>query len=398
MKSLKLTLLLNFVLFVSSQAQTVRIVDNNYNAPSGDLVYSTLQEAADAAVAGDIIYVQPSPTTYGDVAVNKELHFKGIGFNLDKDLPHNSNMGVFVFTNNVDNTSNSSGSTIMGINAELILMRHNTSGGVFELTDLVIDNCIIRGNGSYAITSDVYVTGGEVPITNLEIKNSDIRGTVHFQHTMTNMLLRNNLIRGGIVLDSSNPQSAIISNNIIYTGIRKDSQGDDMIIQNNNFIGQNGSNNAFSTTMIDAIVANNIFYGRTPSIAAGGASTSTSFQRNVFTNNLSYETGDNTLPPSGGGVGNSGDGNIVDDSPLFGNVPVLNSWDLTHDFSLSAGSPAIDAGSDGTDIGITGGTYPFNGSNFDYSTSPFPTIQILNTDAVINPSDNLDIRISIKAN
>lgn len=388
-----------FVSIAKSQAQTVRIVDNNYNAPTGDLIYSTLQEAADAAVTGDFVYVQPSPTKYGDVTITKELHFKGIGFNLDKDLPHSSSLNLMVIRNNDDNTSDASNSTVTGLYISLIIMRHSTSGGQFELTDVVIDNCVLTGTGyGYALTSDVYTNGGEIPITNLEVKNCDIRSVVHFQHVVTDLLIRNNLIRSDLTFDSSSPQSAIISNNIIYGDLRKDSQGDDLIIQNNNFIGQNGSNYAFATTMIDAIIANNIFYGRTPSLTAAGGSTSANFQRNVFTNNLSYETGNNELPPAGGGVGNSGDGNIDDQSPLFVDVPILNTWDATRDYFLDVGSPAIDGGSDGSDIGISGGTYPFNSSNFEYNTAPMPTIQILNTDAVINPTDNLDIRINIKAN
>lgn len=369
-------------------ASTVRIVDNNFNAPTGPLIYSTIQDAVDAAVPGDVIYIQPSPTKYGSATTFKALHFKGIGFNLDKDQPHISNVTNIILANNVDNTQNASGSTIEGLDVDLIRLARSGGTPSFTMSDVTVNNCNIN-------FLQVLI-GANVIAENFELSNSRVSGDILFYSPLINSVIRNNLLETMLFL-SSQQLSLIISNNIIYGAVRKESVGDNLVLQNNNFIGTKNSSSSFTIQMTDAIVANNIFYGRTPSVATGG-STSDNFQRNIFTNNLSYETGDDTLPPTGGGVGNSGDGNIVGSSPLFVNVLLLNSWSSDYDFTLQAGSPAIDAGSDGTDIGISGGPYADPDPNFSLVTTPLPTIQIFNTSTVINPGDNLEIRVQAKTN
>lgn len=371
-----------------SIGQDVFIADNNFNAPTGTNIFPTVQEAIDAASAGDFIYIQPSPNAYGSAVVEKELHLVGIGFNLDKDFPHESVMVDITLRNNVDNTSNASNSTITGIRFQ-DLFPLKRSGLDYTLDGIKVYNCDFdRIYWSSVATAPV--------IANAEIYDNYIDGQSVFANAVSNLIFRNNYMEG-INFFTSELSSAIISNNIIYGIIEKTSEGDNVIIQNNVFVGSKGSSDSFDK-LTDVIVANNIFYGRTPSETPTGNSTSTNFQRNIFTNNLSYETGNDELPPSGGGVSNSGDGNIEGSSPLFGNVQLLNTWNSAYDFTLQGGSPAINAGSDGTDIGITGGPYPFNGSNFVLDTTPLPTIQILNTSTVINPGDDLDVRIKAKSN
>jgi hypothetical protein len=63
-----------------------------------------------------------------------------------------------------------------------------------------------------------------------------------------------------------------------------------------------------------------------------------------------------------------------------------------------AGSGAIDAGSDGTDIGITGGFYPWTEANLILKTTAGPTIEVLNTSTIINPTDPLPVRVKAKSN
>ncbi|MGL1889281.1 MAG: hypothetical protein OCD76_22395 [Reichenbachiella sp.] len=395
MNRISYTLFLLLLPFLAG-AQSFLIVDHNFNAPTGDHIYSTLQAAHDAASAGDTIFIQPGPAPYGTITISKEIHLVGIGFALDKDMPYYSRLDIVVWTNNIDGTSNASNSTISGLYLNSVIMRHG-SGGEFTLSDVTIDNCLILGTSNYGIVSDVWTSGGEVPITNLIISNCDIRGSLYFQNVMTNTIIHGNLIRTNIEFhNTSTSNTATISNNIIYGAIRKEYLSGTMNILHNNFIGVKGTNNAFSTQLVNAAVSYNIFYGRTPSVAAAG-STSVDFKDNVFTGNISYETGDDQLPPTGGGT-NTGLGNNPGVSPLFNNVPILNTWETARDFSLQAESPAIENGSSGSDIGITGGVYPFQSSNYTLITAPRPTIQSFNTDAVINPGDNLNISITIKAN
>ena len=373
------------------KAQTIWVADNNFNAPTGPYVFSTIQAAVDAASPGDIVQVQPSPTTYGNVTVNKpSITLMGIGFNLvDKDIPLTSKMGTITLTNNVDNTTNADSTVITGIQFTVLYLATNT-GPSYTLENILIENCSL--NYIWAVSGS--------PIDGLQIvgcRTWDGTYGLYAANYITNAIIRNCVIEGSINFIHASPGNNIITNNILYGGIYVVATGSNTTILNNNFIGATGAEAAFNSQLIDCIVSNNIFYGSTPSVSDGGSSTSTAFQRNVFTNNLVYSTGDDTMPPSGGGVGNTGSGNIVA-SPNFVNVPLLNTYSGSYDFTLQAGSPALAAGSDGKDIGITGGSYPITTPNFQYQTTPAPTILILNTSTVINPGDNLPVRIKAKSN
>jgi len=398
MKSLK-TLFANFLLLVNYQvfAQNIFIADNNFNAPTGPNVFPTVQEAVDAASAGDIVHVQPSPNTYSNVSIDKQITLLGIGFNLDKDFPLQSTMGSITLTNNIDNTSDASGTVISGLETGAIFLGFLT-GATFTLQDLVIENCL---------SSNIRNLNGYADIDNLEIRNCQMKSffflsgignlSIGFQRPITNSVIRNCLLFNAIGILSGTPGTNTIANNILYTAIRVEAEGTNTMILNNVFVGDQSVTNSFSAVLRDCIVSNNIFHGRTPSIAAAGGSTDALFQRNTFTNNLTYNTGNDELPPSGGGASNTGSGNLVGISPIFVDVPVINSWDPSRDFTLQAGSPAINAGTDGTDIGISGGPFPFT-LNFTLETSPIPVIKVLNTSSVINPGDDLNVEITAVGN
>ena len=318
----------------------------------------------------------------------------GIGFNVDKDIPLQSNMGNITLTNNVDDTSDADGTIIKGLKFKYLYPGVNT-GPSFLLQNILVQNCQIQY---------IYNSGSSTsPIDGFELRDCYITAIVagsagtYFAKQATNVIIRNNLLLTGISFASTTPGSNIITNNIIYGDIYVSAVGTNTTITNNNFIASSGGDSAFKTKLQDCIVANNIFYGSTPSISTGG-SNSSSFQRNVFTNNLVFSTGDDTMPPTGGEAGNSGTGNITAVSPSFTNVQLLNTWSSGYDFALQGGSPAINAGSDGTDIGISGGSYPFPTANFVLKTTAVPVIQILNTSTIINPGDNLPVRIKANSN
>jgi hypothetical protein len=319
----------------------------------------------------------------------------GIGFNVDKDIPLPSNMGSITLTNNVDNTSDADGTIIKGLNFTILYPGFNT-GPNYTLSNILVQNCQFQYMYSQSVSAYSQVT-------NLEVRDcyiwSGISGySIYFADKLSDAVIRNNLLMFGIALTySSSPANNIISNNIVYGSVYINVAGSNTTVLNNNFIASSGGDKAFATKFLDCIVANNIFFGMTPSLATGGSS-STNFQRNVFTNNLVFSTGNDLMPPDGGGAGNSGSGNITGSSPSFTNVQLLNTWSSAYDFTLQGGSPALGAGSDGTDIGISGGAYPFPDANFILKTSPVPVIQILNTSTVINPGDNLPVRIKAKSN
>ena len=386
-----LTIIILLISATVLMAQTTRVADNNFNAPTGPNVYSTIQAAVNAASPGDIIQVQPSPTTYGNVTIGTPgLTLMGIGFNLvGKDIPLTSRMGSISLTNNTDNTLDADGTIITGLQITILYLGTNT-GPAYTLQNILVENCAM---------DYIWAQSGS-PTDGIEVRGCRMWSSTYAFYSsnyLNNAVIRNNVMNGSINFAHASPGNNLITNNILYGGIYVNSLGSNTTILNNNFVGATGAEAAFDTKLLDCIVTNNIFFGSTPSIGNTG-STSTNFQRNVFTNNLSFATGDDTLPPVGGGASNTGSGNIVANSPSFVNVQLLNTWSSTYDFTLQAGSPALNAGSDGTDMGITGGSYPFTTINFEYKTTPAPTIQILNTATVINPGDDLPVRIQAKSN
>lgn len=391
MRNLALTL---FVLSsISLSAQTVWVADNNIGAPTGPNVFTTIQACANVAAAGDIIQVQPSPTTYGNVTINKpNITLMGIGFNVDKEIPLLSRMGSVTLANNADGTSQADGTIIKGLQTGSINIGFR-GGPYFTILNILIQNCQVT-----TVYNDWY-GNNYGSVDGIEVRDTYITSYVRFMRPTTNALFRNNLILGANDFYSVTAGNIIYTNNILYDGIYRAAEGSltAITILNNNFIGSTGGEAAFNTKLKDCVISNNIFFGTTPSLATGGSSSS-AFERNVFTNNMVFSTGDDTMPPTGGGVGNSGSGNITGSSPLFSNAQLLNTWSSAYDFTLQGGSLAINAGSDGTDIGITGGSYPFPDPNFILKTTHAPVIQILNTSTVINPGDDLPVRIKANSN
>ena len=366
-------------------AQTTYIVDHNFNAPTGAHVFSTIQAAVNAAVGGDIIQIQPSPTAYGNVTINKPLTIMGIGFNLTKDIPLGSTMGNIILTNNPATLEDASGTIITG----LVLANFypgTDSGPNYTLNDVTIHNCRLAA---------ISTTSAYMPLDNFLAYGNDITSYVQFGRQLINSVFRNNVLRANyITITHATPSTLNITNNIFYAYVTISATGSSVSINNNNFIGASGT--ASFNYLYDKLVVNNIFYGRTPSNSAAGTA-SANLQRNTFTNNLSISTGNDALPPAG--ATNTGDGNLVGVPAGFTNVPVSSSWSTAHDFTLMAGtSQAINAGSDGTDIGITGGAYPWTEANLFLKTTAAPTIETLNTSTIINPNADLPVRVKAKSN
>ena len=382
--------LTTFLLAITVQvsiAQNTRIVDHNFNAPTGTDVFSTLQAAVDATLDGDIIQVQPSATAYGNVIIDKKITLLGIGFNLTKEIPYQSTVGVITLTRDAASAENASGSIITGLTINTINLG-TQNGAAYILSDVTVHNC--------QITTITGVSGG-VPLSNLLIYANNITSSVRIYNTVSGVSwFRNNVVRANYVdFRSTSPSTITITNNILYCYLFITSATTSIPILNNNFIGASPSTYSFNT-INEKIISNNIFYGRTPAANAAGTS-SANLINSIFTNNLSISTGNDALPPAGGT--NSGSGNLVTISPSFTSVPVSSTWSSTHDYTLIAGtSAAIGAGSDGTDIGITGGAYPWTEANLVLKTSSAPTIEVLNTSTIINPTDPLPVRVKAKSN
>lgn len=73
-------------LCTSVNAQTIHRCNNDPNVPLGLNMYRTLQAAHDAALANDIIYLEPSAFTYGTLTCSKTLRIIGNGYDHAQNL------------------------------------------------------------------------------------------------------------------------------------------------------------------------------------------------------------------------------------------------------------------------------------------------------------------------
>ena len=320
-------------------AQTVHTVDNR--SESGAM-YTSVNAAISAAVTGDTIYIHPSPTSYGSVAVSKTLTLIGLGHN-----PANAN-GLRAVLSAITFSSNSFNSVIKGLETHTIAVTGQVptnADGVKIINNKITGN--IQNTGSANIAFDWVIEGNYFTSTSTTIWTSG-----------ANWLISNNWMRGG------------------FSGL-----GNTTVVINNIFISSaaSGKPNLFVSSNLP-IVANNIFLFTSGATGVGFSGTVN------FQNCMTYSYIGIVLDPLGDGTG----GNFDETNPLFTNVPANTVTDFyNNDYSLTAGSPGAGAGTDGTDLGIYGRLFDFD-PNGRPDLMPYPTlINITNT--VIAPGQNLNV-------
>lgn len=353
-----LTIALSLLAASVIQAQNILVANNNPGANTGVNVFTgatAAQDAQDAAVAGDIIYVVPSQVSYGILVINKELTVFGIGIKPEKDLANKSE---------------------------------------FEQIDIDASNVRLSG---LIIDEDVHlgINLTSVNINNITIENCRL-GRVEMANfnsvTASNFIARNNVIEGfGSVATSFLfyvTSNVTITNNIIFTSCCTAGSlritgatftYNTFISDGNRGIDANLDNNTFD---------HNIFYGNNVNLQATS-------DGNVWTNNLSFGSAQMTF---GAGAGSNGTiaGNIENSDPLFTNVPITRTYSDSYDFTLLAGSPALSSSPlNGTteDIGPSGGPTPF-----DAEGNLLPLIQAVTIPSVIPVGTDLPVTIRAKGN
>lgn len=325
--------------FLLSHA-TVRTVSNNPNSPGQ---YTNLQTAINASSSGDTIYVHGSTTNYGSLSIKKKLSLFGTGHKPNKANNLVSQLGD-IQLDTANGVSGASGTSIIGFSLNSVNGYFGTGG---------TKNILISRNYFISGGTKIYVTGNNWRIENNIISQSSIN--INSKNTI---FILNNIFDNASILSSNQP-NVLISNNIFF-----------------------GNAPATSLNAVsNALLTNNIFYGS----SANG----TSVDNNIFSNNISYQTANDTLP-----YGTStGSGNFVNQNPLFTNV-TANNFNYSFDFSLMAISPGKNAGTDGKDIGIYGGSKPF----VDMTGSP--AIPQMKSVTLLNPmiplGDSLHVIIKAK--
>ncbi len=358
MKKLSLFIVLLALAGYTIQAQTVRYVDNNQGAPTNaNLNYTTIQAAIDASQPDDIIYVQPSPNSYGNITMTKPININGLAHNPELNAGQFALLGVITFN------GAAGGSQISGLYFNNINL-----GTSFDNHDVVITNNrifgSITGNGSTTRANNVIISGNYFSTTS------------------------------GIFINNSNSQNWIISNNLFeHTTTSSTSQMfhlfNNTTILNNNIIltKQNGDTNQ-SIRVFNSCdgtqISNNIFLFTGTNVANMNLGANSALS---FNNNLTYSvtTVFDAL---------SGSNNIDDTDPQFVSWVSSNSLNnTTHDYNIQAGSPAENWGTDGNNLGVMNGAYPFD-------LRGYPTVLPYLTDFVIFNniiSVGTDLNINVKA-
>ena len=292
----KTLLFLSFVLSVGYVQATIHTVSN---MPGNPAQFEKIQDAVDAAAAGDTIYIAGSGTTYEGFELNKRLVFMGSGYNPQKEDPLVSRLSTIQIGNKLSHASNS------------------------EFIGLYIGSISCGQYGCHGIKVRRSLLGGVSAsgMTNWVIEESVTIGMLSFGGTQNNCVLSNNIILSYVGIDHS-----VLTNNVFFK------QG------------------AYISGRYNTIL-NNIFFR-----VSKDHHNNVNF--NTFNNNITYLSEGFTLPFGN----NSGIDNLNDTDPLFENWDEENSVHghfeygvgIEKHFTLKSNSPAKNAGTDGTDIGNYG--------------------------------------------
>ena len=342
MKTLKITLVLCLFAYLA-KAQTVHTVDNR--SQSGAM-FTVLQDAIDAAVAGDIIQIHPSETSYGNATIGKTLTLVGLGHD-----PITNDQGLTALVSNILFFGTAANSEIKGLTINAIV---HGGGTVNNLDDIHIIHNRINSAISVSVANglaDFWVVEGNyfTSSTTCLLTNSD------------GWLIKNNFMLGGV---SGLNVTNLVTNNIFFS--------------TSNSATDNFFNNCTST-----IISNNIFVTN-GNMTEFAISNSTNLD---FRNNLTYSYVGNDI------VDLPGTNNLDNTNPMFVTAPTTTEDDFyDNDYHLAAGSPGVNYGTDGTSIGIFGNNFLFDPQGRP-DLMPFPTSITINNN-VVAPGQNLNVNFT----
>jgi hypothetical protein len=202
-------ILLFFLFFTSfAIAQTTHIVNNNTGT---DADFTNLQAAIDAAVDGDIIHIQQSSTSYGNITLDKELTLIGRSHS---DASYSSQVGTI---NLADGCSNS---TIKGLQTGTITEPF-VSGASHIIEDLVLQDNRISSISNLGI----YGT-----FNNMLIQGNVIDSSIAIGQKTSNILITNNLINGSSI-SLSMVDTLLFTNNVLsyFNGVSISNNTSDLL-------------------------------------------------------------------------------------------------------------------------------------------------------------------------
>jgi hypothetical protein len=328
---MKVKFLLCFLLplFCANLVANTITVSNNANSPGQ---FTNIQSAINDAgtMAGDIILVQGSPTTYPDFTISKSVKIYGAG--VYPATPSGTRSVINYITIAANNV------TVSGIHGIGITVNTGITGSRIEYISMN-GNSTINGGNSLVLNNRFSILTISTAASNTLILNNVLGGLYGNGTVFTNVIVKNNIFRRGS--DAS-------------TGVNYNYYGDVAFI---NF-----------GTSAGMQIWDNIFYKSN----LGTIGTST-FSNNIFT----------TIITSA--VSANGNTNV---SNTYGMIqPNGNNFDGSEsepaNYNLGASTGATVTASDGTQVGVNGGniTFAMKGE------APIPYIRnVFNVTPVIVPS------------
>jgi len=280
-------------------------------------VYTSLQEAYDAATAGDTIYLPGG--SFEMPTVEKPLTWIGVGYHPDSTAAtyHSLISSHVTFTGAADDTY------ITGIHFGQNLTFGSTGD---DVVDAVISRC--RVDGALTLKSD----NGTERVTNMVISECILNGTLN-GNSAANVLFEKCIVQGTF----NNFHSSIFDRVIVLQGSRNYSW-------------------AYSycfTGTTDCLVRNSIigYHSHAGWRADVYSNENNHFANNVFGGTTTFPAGTNTGTDNLTGFGFG---------ELFEHIEGSSTtFSYLNDYHIKAGSLALGAGTGGTDPGIYGGDDPF---------------------------------------
>ncbi len=345
-------------------AQTIITIDNN---PTSTTTYQTIQEALDNASANDIIYVQPSGTSYGIANITKAITIVGRSHSIVGKVSQLGTVNI-----------KSSNVTIKGM--LFTNMTYSQTGATLpppyvgtKLYECEFTSCTYGTFGAPNFVDDV------------EVRGCVIKAAQTIYPDATNLLFSNNVFASTNPFNTYNTSTLVVANNVFrststITFTNNDAADGTFILFNNMFLTNSGSD-------------------RTINLNTGPFNLS---------NNLTYNFGFGNMNFATNATGSYTDSNtLLNTNPLFTNVDntVSQSFAGTttynpafrpeDDLTLQATSPALTGGGGGDQLGL------FNNS-FNYRKlgipRGLPTLDVTSYDGAVPKNGNINVTISAKAN
>ena len=334
------------------------------NIPGVDADFTTtLQDAVDGVAAGDTIYVEQSPFSYGGATIDKQVILIGGGYWHTENDSTSANTERSII-DDVSFNVGSEGSILIGISIDKIINDNVWDFVLINVNtdDIILERCFIQ----------ISVVGGD-PVPKLILLNGDVNNIIIQQNWI---YFYNNNESGNCIYLNGDTQNVLIRNNFIRSVTNNSTGGYPIYMETASSLNSpqiNGNIIIGNMSTYDCLYLNNIQISGNFYNGAGG----------VTANNICNAT---QFPDSNNNQQN------VDMSTVF----VDHDLYIDNGYILAPGSPAIGAGFNGGDCGMFSNDY--GGNTYRLSGLPaIPAIYEIDFNSTIFPSDENTLEGNLKA-